>query len=49
MDAVDPAMVDAVERTLRATDGVRDVGSVRLRWIGHTAAGRVRDRRRRRS
>ncbi len=35
MDAVDPALVDEVERTLRATDGVRDVGPVRLRWIGH--------------
>jgi len=35
MDAVDPSLVDAVEATLRATDGVVDVGSVRLRWIGH--------------
>jgi cation diffusion facilitator family transporter len=35
MDAVDPSLVDAVEATLRATDGVSDVGSVRLRWIGH--------------
>jgi cation diffusion facilitator family transporter len=35
MDAVDPADVEAVERTLRGTDGVRDVGQVRLRWIGH--------------
>jgi cation diffusion facilitator family transporter len=35
MDAVDPIVVDAVERALRATDGVRDVGDVRLRWIGH--------------
>jgi cation diffusion facilitator family transporter len=35
MDAVDPGDVDAVERALRATDGVRDVGQVRLRWIGH--------------
>ena len=35
MDAVDPADVDAVERALRGTDGVRDVGQVRLRWIGH--------------
>jgi cation diffusion facilitator family transporter len=35
MDAVDPAVVDAVEQALRDTDGVRDVGDVRLRWIGH--------------
>lgn len=35
MDAVDPAVVDRVERTLRATPGVRDVGAVRVRWIGH--------------
>jgi len=35
MDAVDPALVDAVERTLRETGGVREVGAVRLRWIGH--------------
>jgi cation diffusion facilitator family transporter len=35
MDAVDPAVVDAVEHALRDTDGVRDVGEIRLRWIGH--------------
>jgi cation diffusion facilitator family transporter len=35
MDAVDPEVVDAVEKALLATDGVRDVGQVRLRWIGH--------------
>jgi cation diffusion facilitator family transporter len=35
MDAVDPAVVDAVEHALHHTDGVRDVGVVRLRWIGH--------------
>jgi cation diffusion facilitator family transporter len=35
MDAVDPALVDQAERTLRATGGVLDVGQVRLRWIGH--------------
>jgi cation diffusion facilitator family transporter len=35
MDAVDPAMVDRAEDTLRATPGVLDVGQVRLRWIGH--------------
>jgi len=36
MDAVDPDLVDTVEETARATDGVLDVGDVRLRWIGHT-------------
>jgi len=35
MDAVDPALVDQVEATLRATSGVLGVGEVRLRWIGH--------------
>lgn len=35
MDAVDPALVDLVEATLRATPGVAGVGAVRLRWIGH--------------
>jgi cation diffusion facilitator family transporter len=35
MDAVDPVLVDQVERTLRGTPGVLDVGQVRLRWIGH--------------
>lgn len=35
MDAVDPALVDQVEATLRATSDVLGVGDVRLRWIGH--------------
>jgi len=35
MDAVDPALVDQAERTLRSTPGVLGVGQVRLRWIGH--------------
>ena len=35
MDAVDPDLVDTAYRTLEATDGVREVESVRLRWIGH--------------
>ena len=35
MDAVDPAVVDQVERTLRGTPGVLGVGQVRVRWIGH--------------
>jgi cation diffusion facilitator family transporter len=35
MDAVDPALVDQAEQTLRSTPGVLYVGQVRLRWIGH--------------
>ncbi|WP_433607520.1 cation diffusion facilitator family transporter [Dactylosporangium sp. CA-139114] len=35
MDAVDPQLVDRVESTLRDTPEVREVGEVRLRWIGH--------------
>ena len=35
MDAVDPALVDQVEQTLRATPGVVDIGTARIRWIGH--------------
>jgi cation diffusion facilitator family transporter len=35
MDAVDPALVDRAERTLRGTPGVLDAGQVRLRWTGH--------------
>lgn len=36
MDAVDPVLVQQVEDVARRTDGVHDVGAVRLRWIGHT-------------
>jgi cation diffusion facilitator family transporter len=35
MDAVDPALVDQAEQTLRATPGVLGTGQVRLRWTGH--------------
>jgi cation diffusion facilitator family transporter len=35
MDAVDPALVDRAERALSGTPGVRDVGAIRLRWVGH--------------
>ncbi|MGW3764653.1 cation diffusion facilitator family transporter [Streptomyces sp. NPDC005131] len=40
MDAVDPALVDTAlvdtaENALRAVAGVRDVGQLRMRWIGH--------------
>jgi cation diffusion facilitator family transporter len=36
MDAVDPGLVDRAETTLRGTPGVRDIGPVHLRWIGHS-------------
>ena len=35
MDAVDPALVNQAEQSLRSTPGVLDAGQVRLRWIGH--------------
>ncbi|MFC4333946.1 cation diffusion facilitator family transporter [Salininema proteolyticum] len=35
MDAVDPAIVDRTEKALRETEGVVDVGSARMRWVGH--------------
>jgi cation diffusion facilitator family transporter len=41
MDAVDPALVDTAERIIAAVEGVRRVGSVRLRWIGHALHAEV--------
>ncbi|BBC38191.1 putative cation efflux system protein [Streptomyces graminofaciens] len=41
MDAVDPALVDGAERALREVPGVRDVGELRLRWIGHRLRAEV--------
>jgi cation diffusion facilitator family transporter len=35
MDAVDPALIDQAQHTLRDTAGVLDIGQVRMRWIGH--------------
>nr|WP_308252123.1 cation diffusion facilitator family transporter [Pseudonocardia sp. KRD291] len=35
MDAVDPALVDTAEASLRAVPGVVAVEELRLRWIGH--------------
>lgn len=35
LDAVDPELVARAEETLRGTPGARDVGWVRLRWVGH--------------
>jgi cation diffusion facilitator family transporter len=36
MDAVDPALVDAVERESARVDGVQRVHDVRVRWLGHS-------------
>ncbi|MFE2066417.1 cation diffusion facilitator family transporter [Streptomyces sp. NPDC059467] len=41
MDAVDPELVDRAERALRAVPGVREVGELRLRWIGHRLRAEV--------
>ncbi|WP_248963250.1 cation diffusion facilitator family transporter [Sphaerisporangium perillae] len=41
MDAVDPALLDHAERVLAGTPGVRRVGSVRMRWIGHVLRAEV--------
>jgi len=35
MDAVDPNLIDTAEASLAARPGVRDVRSIRMRWIGH--------------
>ncbi|OAL11914.1 cation diffusion facilitator family transporter [Streptomyces noursei] len=35
MDAVDPELVDRAEHVLGHVDGVRGVGAVRMRWLGH--------------
>ena len=39
MDAVDPELVGAGERVLRATPGVESVHRLRLRWVGHDLIG----------
>jgi len=41
MDAVDPELVDQMERVTRAVDGVEDVAEARLRWIGHTLRAEI--------
>lgn len=35
MDAVEPEVVDSIERTASETPGVEHVESVRARWVGH--------------
>jgi cation diffusion facilitator family transporter len=39
MDAVDPAIVDDIDRVAREVRGVRAVSSTRVRWIGHRLSG----------
>ncbi|MBT2365946.1 cation transporter [Streptomyces sp. ISL-10] len=41
MDAVDPALMDAAEQSLKGVRGVRAVGELRLRWIGHRLRAEV--------
>lgn len=41
LDAVDPALVDRAERALREVAGVREVGELRMRWIGHRLRAEV--------
>jgi len=35
MDAIDPELIDQAESALRTVVGVRGLGPVRMRWIGH--------------
>lgn len=42
MDAVEPEVVDAIERAARETEGVEEVESVRARWVGHRVHSEVR-------
>ncbi|MET9461301.1 cation diffusion facilitator family transporter [Streptomyces canus] len=41
LDAVDPELVDRAEGALREVEGVREVGELRLRWIGHRLRAEV--------
>ncbi|MFI6540295.1 cation diffusion facilitator family transporter [Nonomuraea sp. NPDC050547] len=41
MDAVDPALITRAERILTVVPGVKGVGAVRMRWIGHTLRAEV--------
>ncbi|KOV94808.1 cation diffusion facilitator family transporter [Streptomyces sp. NRRL B-1140] len=41
LDAVDPALVDRAEQALAEVPGVRGVGELRLRWIGHRLRAEV--------
>lgn len=39
IDAVDPDVVEQAEGVLRRPPGVREVDSLRMRWIGHRLRG----------
>jgi cation diffusion facilitator family transporter len=41
MDAVEPELLTRAEATLRDTPGVREVGELRMRWIGHNLRAEV--------
>ncbi|MFZ5851479.1 MAG: cation diffusion facilitator family transporter [Actinomycetota bacterium] len=41
MDAVEPELVSQVAAVARATPGVRELGEVRLRWIGHALRAEI--------
>ncbi|MFE0131063.1 cation diffusion facilitator family transporter [Streptomyces sp. NPDC059037] len=41
MDAVDPAVVDTAQHALEHVPGVRAVGELRMRWIGHRLRAEV--------
>jgi cation diffusion facilitator family transporter len=42
MDSVDPDLVHRVQRLVGAVDGVRDITSVRIRWVGHDLHAAIR-------
>ncbi|GCE24094.1 cation diffusion facilitator transporter [Dictyobacter kobayashii] len=41
MDAVDPAIIDRLEKAALATPGVRRIQSIRARWIGHSLSAEI--------
>ncbi|MEV4091488.1 cation diffusion facilitator family transporter [Streptosporangium saharense] len=41
MDAVDPALIEQAERIVGTVEGVKRVGSIRLRWVGHALRAEV--------
>jgi cation diffusion facilitator family transporter len=41
MDAVDPELVDGIERTAAGIPGVEGVHDVRVRWLGHLLASEL--------
>lgn len=39
MDAVDPHLVEHIEEHIRTVEGVQDIPTLRLRWVGHRMYG----------